>query len=369
MLCLLWWLLAEAVLGLTSPTLDLKVIKSAGEVKPNSYIVKLKAGILKPTHLDGLSRYLQSTITHTYYEGFDWYAAILDTSALDYIRRSEEVEAIYEDEIIQVNYEHYSTAQLQQRRTDSPGHKRAGGSSADIYVIDTGIYLQHSEFGGRAFWGATFGGYANADGNGHGTYLAGVAAGATYGTAPQARVYAVKVASDSGGGTMSDFIAGLNWVVTAAKSSGRPSIVLTAIGSSTYSSAFDAAVQNVINNGIHFVAAAGSDGAGTPTSPRVANAIVVGAVDSTGRKTAWSNYAQGIIYYYGVNIKGAWIGSTTATNTISGTTASVAGVAGILAKVIDAHGNQTPAALKADLMSHAQYGSGAPTTVLIATPW
>jgi cerevisin len=44
------------------------------------------------------------------------------------------------------------------------------GSGVDIYVVDTGIYTAHSQFGGRARWGATFGGYANQDGNGHGTH-------------------------------------------------------------------------------------------------------------------------------------------------------------------------------------------------------
>lgn len=32
--------------------------------------------------------------------------------------------------------------------------------------IDTGIYTAHTSFAGRASWGATFGGYGNADGNG-----------------------------------------------------------------------------------------------------------------------------------------------------------------------------------------------------------
>ncbi|CCO31859.1 Subtilisin-like protease 6 [Rhizoctonia solani AG-1 IB] len=55
-----------------------------------------------------------------------------------------------------------------------------------------GIYTAHSSFGGRARWGATFGGYANQDGNGHGTHTAGTAVGASYGVATSANIIAVK---------------------------------------------------------------------------------------------------------------------------------------------------------------------------------
>jgi subtilisin family serine protease len=42
----------------------------------------------------------------------------------------------------------------------------AAGTGVDVYVVDTGIRTTHVALEGRATWGATFGGYANADGNG-----------------------------------------------------------------------------------------------------------------------------------------------------------------------------------------------------------
>ena len=57
----------------------------------------------------------------------------------------------------------------------------SAGAGVDIYIVgvyclerhsnpinltfstDTGIYTQNADFGGRARWGATFGGYANAE--------------------------------------------------------------------------------------------------------------------------------------------------------------------------------------------------------------
>lgn len=42
-------------------------------------------------------------------------------------------------------------------------------STVDVYVVDTGIFLGHADFGGRAVWGWTAPGMPSADGNGHGT--------------------------------------------------------------------------------------------------------------------------------------------------------------------------------------------------------
>ena len=69
---------------------------------------------------------------------------------------------------------------------------------------DTGIYIDHPDFEGRASWGKTFGGYDDKDGNGHGTHCAGTAVSNHYGVAKAAKVIAVKVLSDSGSGAISD---------------------------------------------------------------------------------------------------------------------------------------------------------------------
>lgn len=58
----------------------------------------------------------------------------------------------------------------------------SAGEDTYIYVIDTGVYTEHSEFGGRATMGANFiRGEDDSDGQGHGTHCSGTAAGSTYG--------------------------------------------------------------------------------------------------------------------------------------------------------------------------------------------
>ncbi|KAG8737249.1 hypothetical protein FRC10_008399 [Ceratobasidium sp. 414] len=241
--------------------------KHAGTVKPGAYIAKLKRGFSKSSHPGRLlSKTTGSSISYRYDRAFDGYAAYLDAQALQYVRRTDEVEAIFEDGVVHIENE--DTNEELGRSVHAPAplaetsqfSKRANGSGVDVYEIGTsegsldlrlfqkGIYLQHSQFGGRALWGATFGGVA--------------------------------------------------------------------------SSALDAAVNNAISKGIHFTCAAGNSNvdAGTISPARVAAAITVGAVDANGNKASFSNYGSVVdVYYYGVNVVSAWIGSPTATNTLSGT--------------------------------------------------
>ena len=74
-----------------------------------------------------------------------------------------------------------------------------GGEGVDVYVIDTGIYINHTEFEGRASWGRTIPkNDLDIDGNGHGTHCAGTIASGKYGVAKAATITAVKVLGTNG---------------------------------------------------------------------------------------------------------------------------------------------------------------------------
>lgn len=74
-----------------------------------------------------------------------------------------------------------------------------GGEGVNVYVVDTGVYINHTEFEGRAFWGKTIPkNDLDIDGNGHGTHCAGTIASRKYGVAKAATITAVKVLGTNG---------------------------------------------------------------------------------------------------------------------------------------------------------------------------
>lgn len=81
-----------------------------------------------------------------------------------------------------------------------------------VYVVDTGIYLKHAQFGGRAVWGTNTVDKEDTDENGHGTHMAGLIGGATTGVAKNVTLVAVKVLGSSGAGSTTAVISGLEWI-------------------------------------------------------------------------------------------------------------------------------------------------------------
>ncbi|KAF8751824.1 dihydroorotate dehydrogenase family Type 2 subfamily [Rhizoctonia solani] len=330
----------------------------------STLVRKLKDGVSKDAHVNKLVAAFSNggKVQYKYGDVFHGYAASISGKDLDFIRQSSDVEYIVEDGIMTIDYEQGDeTAAVVAREAPAVEglDKRANGAGVDVYGIDTGIYTAHSSFGGRARWGATFGGYANQDGNGHGTHTAGTAVGASYGVATSANIIAVKVLSDAGSGTNSDVIAGINWAATQARSSGRPSVANLSLGGGA-NTAVDSAVSNAVAGGLHFAIAAGNSNvdAGSTSPARVAAANTVGAVDSSNRKASFSNYAPGSV-------------ELPALNTISGTSMASPRVAGYIAVHIGNSGG-TPSAVSSALKSSARaVVTGAPsgTTNLLAQPF
>src|SRR5690606_17568783 len=132
----------------------------------------------------------------------------------------------------------------------------ATGDGVTIYVLDTGVRFSHNEFGGRATSGYDF--VDNdpdaSDCNGHGTHVAGTAAGSTYGVAKEAAIVGVRVLPCGGSWPWSAVIAGVEWV---AASHVPQSVANMSLTGGIYTPA-DVAVQNSINAGVTYVLAAGN---------------------------------------------------------------------------------------------------------------
>ncbi|MCZ7460236.1 S8 family peptidase [Streptomyces sp. WMMC940] len=210
------------------------------------------------------------------------------------------------------------------------------GKGVTVYVVDTGIDYDHIEFGGRAALGfdAVGDGRRGQDCDGHGTHVAGTAAGAIHGVAPEARLVSVRVLNCEGEGAWSRIIAGLDWV---AKNARQPAVLNASLGGSTSPSA-NAAAKAVFDSGVLPVVAAGNsaeDACGV--SPASApNALAVGATDTGDTETDYSNYGQCLrLYAPGSDIRSARMGG--GTTTMNGTSMSAPHVAGVAALYKAAH--------------------------------
>ena len=207
--------------------------------------------------------------------------------------------------------------------------------------MDTGINIKHVDFGGRAIWGLTApNNEASEDGNGHGTHVSSTIGGSQFGVAKNVTLIAVKVLRSTGFGTMADVIKGVSWTTSehqrkSQAAGGRPvkSIANMSLGGGK-STALEQAVSGAIQAGVLFVVAAGNDNqdACYYSPAGVAAAITVGAVTKFDSRSTFSNTGKCVdIFAPGQDITGAWIGSTTASNTISGTSMASPHVAGMMA--------------------------------------
>jgi subtilisin family serine protease len=102
----------------------------------------------------------------------------------------------------------------------------SAGEGTYAYIIDTGIFLEHPDFEGRAIFGVNLAETEqddDRDGHGHGTHVAGTVGSATYGVAKKTNLIAVKVLDSEGSGSSSDVIAGMQWAAGDAIARGRKS--------------------------------------------------------------------------------------------------------------------------------------------------
>jgi len=242
------------------------------------------------------------------------------------------------------------------------------GAGVDVYVVDTGVRVSHAVFGGRAVEGFSFTQTA-ADGDGHGTHVAGSAAGAKFGVAQNANIIAVKVLGDDGSGSSSNTIAGMNWVLNNhEKRKGQPgfvgSIMSMSWGLQGKAAAVDGAITSAVDAGIHVSVAAGNDGADacgtTPAHLGGANSdvVTVGSVNIQNEVSSFSNIGKCVdIFAPGEQILSAWNTGDNVINFLSGTSMATPQNSGVMAYLMaqdPAKFGQNPKALKAQLLSMAR---------------
>ncbi|KAI7262591.1 hypothetical protein KC345_g9389 [Hortaea werneckii] len=218
------------------------------------------------------------------------------------------------------------------------------GRGADIYILDTGVYTSHNIFNDRAemVWS-----YDNhmADVDGHGTHVAGTAAGSILGVASNANLFGVKALDADGGGYSSNVVAGIDYIVNSHERRKREqgdrfvgSVISVSLAASGTVAAISDAVEAAVEAGVHVVVAAGNqhvDACGRSPSDsggRGGPAITVGSVGMEGRESSFSNFGDCVdVYAPGEEIISSWIGGRNMIESLSGTSMATPHVTGIVA--------------------------------------
>ena len=211
-----------------------------------------------------------------------------------------------------------------------------GKPKVQVFVVDTGIDLNHPEFKNmdgtnRVICGTDFTGTNTCgdDDNFHGTHCAGTIGSNTYGVAPGVTLVPVKVLDKNGSGYNSWVIAGIDWVRT--NSHNGPKVASMSLGGGK-STSLNRAVANLRASGVPVAVAAGNNNRDAANySPSSAlTAITVGSTDSNDARSSYSNYGSVVdIFAPGRNIVSTFPNKSI--GTISGTSMATPHVAGALA--------------------------------------
>jgi subtilisin family serine protease len=302
---------------------------------------------------------------HVYTAALTGFAAELNAGQLNALRHHPAVDYVEQDQEVRAAAVPWNLDRIDQRSLPLNGvYNPAGtpGTGVRAYVIDTGIYTAHTQFGGRAsnVYDATGGN--GVDCNGHGTHVAGIIGATAYGVANQVRLHGVRVLNCTGSGTTSGVIAGVDWVRVNRV---NPAVANMSVGGG-FSSALNTAVNNLASSGVFVsVGAGGDNGDACSVSPAsAALAMTVAASTSTDARASYTNYGSCVdIYAPGSSIISTWHTSTTATNTLSGTSMAAPHAAGVAARYKATYGDAATATVDAWIKNRATLNviSGNPT--------
>jgi subtilisin len=360
---------------------------------------------------DAHARRYGVAVTNVYSHALNGYAAKVPEQALPGIRNDPRV-AFVEQDYVQQAFNHDSSQTLptginriEGEQSSAKSGNHTGTVDVDIAVLDTGIQKDHPDLNVEGGYNCTSSIRSNyGDGHGHGTHVAGIAAAiddntGVVGAAPGARLWAMKVLTDSGTGFTSWIICGIDRV-TAMNTDADPNNNIEVAnmslggsgGDSTCNSFFDSyhkAICKSTKAGVTYAVAAGNSNTDLKNSRPATydqvlavtavsdfNGVPEGGAEKTCRDDVddtsadFSNFttvghadANHTIAAPGVCIESTWKGSTY--NTISGTSMASPHVAGTAALCIATSGTTGkctggPSDVMSDLRSDAAARSNDP---------
>ena len=357
---------------------------------PDRYIVVFYDSVARPRDAaQDLSRRHGLTPLYVYEHAIKGFAAQIPATALAAIARDPRVEFISEDRVVVAFQETLPTGV---NRINAE-NKTNTGLGVQVAVVDTGIDLTHPDLQANILGGKNCStGKSYADGNGHGTHVAGTIAArknndiGVVGVAPEALLWSVRVLNNAGSGSWSSVICGIDFVDSKSPARGGSIVVANmSLGGSgaddgncglTNSDALHKAICRAVKDGVTFAVAAGNSGVDLKGFvPAAYNEVIAVTAlgDSDGRPcgtgvptsysaddtfASFSNYATlpedlgRVLAAPGVSILSTWRGG--GYNTISGTSMASPHVAGAAALYLATHPFATPASVREALRAAAE---------------
>jgi subtilisin family serine protease len=378
--------LTLAVVAATPATATEGTITDAGgpNAIPDSYIVVFKDAAVSPSDVGRLTSEKATTagakVSYTYTAALRGFAGTMSERAAKRLAADPAVAYVAQNHTVSLAATQSPTPswgldRIDQRDLPLNNSYTYPNTAPNVtaYIIDTGIRITHTDFGGRAVWGTnTTGDGNNTDCNGHGTHVSGTVGGSTYGVAKGVHLVAVKVLDCNGSGSFAGVAAGIDYV-TQQHAAGAPAVANMSLGGSGSDTTTENAVRNSIADGVVYAIASGNSNSDACnfTPARVAEAITVNASDINDARASFSNFGTCTdIFGPGVNITSAWNTSDTATNTISGTSMATPHTAGTAALILGATPTLTPAQVASQMFSDATLnhitnpGTGSPNRLL-----
>lgn len=168
----------------------------------------------------------------------------------------------------------------------------AKGKGIVVAILDTGVQKDHPGLDGKVI--GTYSAITKkvgdaADGHGHGTHCAGI----VHSIAPEASLFAIKVLSDDGSGSVDDIAHGIDYAVNVVKAD----VISLSLGGPSPDPFQPAAIKRAVAAGVVVVCAAGNDGGPADTEGypgRYADSISVAASDRNGRLANFSSWGPNV---------------------------------------------------------------------------
>lgn len=248
------------------------------------------------------------------------------------------------------------------------------GAGVYAYIFDTGLDSAHADYTGRAknVYDA-FGG-SGQDGHGHGTHVAGIIGSRTYGVAKGVLLRGLRVLDNTGNGTDTTVINGIEWLLANKI---KPAVVNMSLGGG-FSESINLAVQSLVDSGLFVAVSAGNDDLNACAfSPASApNAFTIAATQKNDSRAVFSNWGSCVdMFAPGDRINSTRLGGgSSSTNYMSGTSQAAPFVTGTAAIYKSALGDSLPSVITAWLISNATTGAvgfpgtGSPNRLLYKAP-